>query len=525
MSRDKTATFFSFSMDLSCTFLSWSGLKMGEKIGEGGYGDVYRAIWIPSGTEVAVKQLRPKKNFSFSDLAKNFKHEANIMARCHSPHVVRLYGVCAELAHMALVIEYLPKGSLYQVLHDSKEELPWNPVRWGIALDIAKGLFYLHSQSIIHRDLKSLNILLDSKYHAKISDFGLATIDVGGNDILTKTKQKVVGNIGWCAPELLQGAKENAASDVYGYGMVLWEIASRKLPFQNILDNKAVLTKWIKDGNQEKLPVDCPKSYEQLVKICWKVANERPSAKMIVSGLRHAKPIDMDYQTGNSLYFQNQYKESLPYFEKAAEQDYPPAYFKLWNLYGGDRGLPKDSLKQQFCLQQIFFNIRWFQKKAEKGMADAQNILGFCYLNGLGITQDFSQAIKYYRLAADQGNAEAQNKLGWLYEHGPNDFVQAVKYYRLAADQRHVEAQINLGRCYHWGMGIAKNLSQAVRYYQLAANEGNAIAQTHLETLLKEESHLRYQVDQVPPTYFFSSSNTSTTTTVSMEVVNVAPTL
>ncbi len=106
-----------------------------------------------------------------------------------------------------MVMEYLPKGSLYQVLHDSKETLPWNPIRWDIAIDVGKGLSYLHSQNIVHRDLKSLNVLLDDQYRAKITDFGLAKIKLETNSTTTKTKQGM-GTTRWRAPELFKrGAK------------------------------------------------------------------------------------------------------------------------------------------------------------------------------------------------------------------------------------------------------------------------------------------------------------------------------
>ena len=180
------------------------------------------------------------------------------MAQCQFPHVVRLYGVCEEPGHVAMVMEYLPKGSFYQVLHDSKETLPMESRSLGDCHRCRKGLSYLHSQNIVHRDLKSLNVLLDNQYHAKITDFGLAKIKLESNSTSTKAKQGM-GTTRWRAPELFKrGANPNPASDVYSYGMVLWEIASRQLPFSDAADDVTVMG-WIKDGEQENLPADCPK--------------------------------------------------------------------------------------------------------------------------------------------------------------------------------------------------------------------------------------------------------------------------
>lgn len=143
--------------------LPWDSITVAEQVGEGGYGVVFRGQW--SGIEVAIKQLYLK---SLSQhLLEEFENESKVMAKCQFPNVVRLYGVCAEIGHYAMVMEYMAKGSLYQVLHNTEEALPWNPVRWQIAIDMGKGLAYLHGQQVLHRDLKSLNVLLDEHYRTK----------------------------------------------------------------------------------------------------------------------------------------------------------------------------------------------------------------------------------------------------------------------------------------------------------------------------------------------------------------------
>ena len=265
--------------------IAWDSVIVRNLIGHGSYGDVYQGEW--QGVNVAIKQLH-LKTLSTS-LLTDFGQEAKIMAQCQFPHIVRLYGVCLEEGHTAMVMEYLSKGSLYHVLHDDKETLPWNPIRWSIALDVGKGLMYLHNQKIIHRDLKSLNVLLDPQYQAKISDFGLSKIKLESSSTSTKI-HKGMGTTRWRAPELFKRrASPNEASDMYSYGMILWEIASRQLPFADAQDDVTVMG-FIKDGEKEEIPQDCPKEYSDLVQQCWDLPDKRPSARTLVSALVQAKP-------------------------------------------------------------------------------------------------------------------------------------------------------------------------------------------------------------------------------------------
>lgn len=217
-----------------------------DLLGHGGYGDVYRGGW--QNITVAVKQLYLKT--LSSELVKNFEQEALIMARCQFPYIVRLYGVCMESNHYALVMEYMSKGSLYDVLHNPTEVLPWNILRWDIAIDMGNGLAYLHNQNIIHRDLKSLNVLLDEQYHAKIGDFGQAKIKLATTSKSTERKN-MMGTTRWRAPELFERkATPTFASDVYSCGMVLWEIASRQLPFAEAQDDATVI-RWLEKENRK----------------------------------------------------------------------------------------------------------------------------------------------------------------------------------------------------------------------------------------------------------------------------------
>lgn len=218
--------------------IAWQSLQVGELIGNGSFGDVYQGSC--SGKPVAIKLLQMKT--LASHLVDDFKNEARFMWQCQSPHIVSLHGVCTEAGHYAMVMEYLPRGSLYHVLHDPKQDIP-EQTRWQIAIDMANGLAYLHAQNILHRDLKSFNILLDNDYHAKISDFGLAKLKLETRNTSTGRLSNRSGTVSWRAPELFKrNSTATQASDIYSLGMVLWELLTRELPFKDASDEQTIIS-------------------------------------------------------------------------------------------------------------------------------------------------------------------------------------------------------------------------------------------------------------------------------------------
>lgn len=127
--------------------------------------------------------------------------------------------------------------------------------------------------------------------------------------------------------------------------------------------------------------------------------------------------------------------------------------------------------------------VKWFRKAAEQGLADAQFNLGICYLSGKGVTQNYSEAVKWFRKAAEQGDEIAQYNLGEMYYNGngvTQNYSEAVKWYRKAAEQGYASAQIDLGTCYSSGKGVTQNYSEAVKWFRKAAEQGLAAAQYNL---------------------------------------------
>ncbi len=247
----------------------------GKPIGKGGYGTVYLGKW--HNVSVAIKELFVQSVL----ISKTFEKEAGVMAECNHPNIVRLFGVCLEEGKLALLMEYLEKGSLFDLLQNVKVTLLWSR-RYIIATDIGNGLSYLHSQKIIHRDLKSLNILIAKDDTAKITDFGLAKIRL---ETSNKTTGVVQGSIPWIAPELIsEEIPASTVSDVYSLGMVLWEIASRRTPFSTVESIPVLLGKKF-TNKHEAIPTDCPPAYAALIQKCWAKPPERPAANILAKEL------------------------------------------------------------------------------------------------------------------------------------------------------------------------------------------------------------------------------------------------
>ncbi|MBA0809297.1 hypothetical protein Gohar_024963, partial [Gossypium harknessii] len=196
-----------------------------NKIGEGGFGPVYKGV-LSDGMVIAVKQLSSKSKQG----NREFVNEIGMISALQHPNLVKLYGCCIEGNQLLLIYEYLENNSLARALFGRDEHrltLDWS-TRKKICLGIARGLAYLHEESrlkIVHRDIKATNVLLDKDLNAKISDFGLAKLDEEEN---THISTRIAGTIGYMAPEYAMRGYLTDKADVYSFGVVLLEIVSGK---------------------------------------------------------------------------------------------------------------------------------------------------------------------------------------------------------------------------------------------------------------------------------------------------------
>ncbi|XP_050433965.1 mitogen-activated protein kinase kinase kinase 10 isoform X2 [Adelges cooleyi] len=267
------------------TEIDFSELELEEVIGVGGFGKVYRGYW--NNKEVAVKAARQDPDEDISETVKNVKHEANLFWLLEHENIVSMLGVCLQVPNLCLVMEYARGGSLNRVLMGRKIR-PDVLVDW--AIQIARGMNYLHNGapiSLIHRDLKSSNVLLNEPIEnndfqfktLKITDFGLA------REVYKTTNMSAAGTYAWMAPEVIKTSTFSKASDVWSYGVLLWELLTGETPYKGI-DALAVAYGVAVNKLTLPIPSTCPQPFRELMEACWDSdSHRRPCFEDILKSL------------------------------------------------------------------------------------------------------------------------------------------------------------------------------------------------------------------------------------------------
>ncbi|CAL9107908.1 unnamed protein product, partial [Musa textilis] len=243
--------------------IPWSELILKERIGAGSFGTVHRAEW--HGSDVAVKILM-EQDFHPERL-KEFRREVAIMKSLRHPNIVLYMGAVTEPPKLSIVTEYLSRGSLYRILHrNGAREILDERRRLSMASDVAKGMNYLHNRStpIVHRDLKSPNLLVDKKYTVKVCDFGLSRLKA--NTFLSS--KSLAGTPEWMAPEVLRDEPSNEKSDVYSFGVILWELMTLQQPWSNLNPAQVVAAVGFK-GRRLEIPSDVNPHVAAIIESCW----------------------------------------------------------------------------------------------------------------------------------------------------------------------------------------------------------------------------------------------------------------
>uniref|UniRef100_A0A7N0R8W7 non-specific serine/threonine protein kinase n=1 Tax=Kalanchoe fedtschenkoi TaxID=63787 RepID=A0A7N0R8W7_KALFE len=259
-------------------------LNMGAAFAQGAFGKLYRGTY--NGEEVAVKLLeRPENNLERAQLMEQqFQQEVRMLATLKHPNIVRFIGSCRKPMVWCIVTEYAKGGSVRQFLMSRHNRAV--PLRTAVkqALDVARGMEYVHELNTIHRDLKSDNLLIFGDKSIKIADFGVARIEVQTEGMTPET-----GTYRWMAPEMIQHRPYNQKVDVYSFGIVLWELITGLLPFPNMTAVQAAFAV-VNKSVRPIIPNDCLPVLSEIMTRCWDANPDvRPSFSEVVRMLEHAE--------------------------------------------------------------------------------------------------------------------------------------------------------------------------------------------------------------------------------------------
>eukprot|EP01112_Ceratiomyxa_fruticulosa_P004101 TRINITY_DN1445_c0_g1_i1.p1 TRINITY_DN1445_c0_g1~~TRINITY_DN1445_c0_g1_i1.p1 ORF type:complete len:727 (+),score=136.48 TRINITY_DN1445_c0_g1_i1:310-2490(+) len=285
-----------------------SKLEYTLKLGAGSSGKVYKGLY--KGQEVAVKVL---KAITTQEQLEEFKKEFQIMCAIRSPNIVTFFGACLE-PKLCMVMEYCARDSLYHVMNNKRYDLGWDKF-FKFSKEMTAGMLALHgwSPQIVHRDFKSLNLLVNEQWDCKLADFGLSRFNTADN---LETLSKIRGTFAYCAPEVATGVGTpySTKSDVYSIGIVLWELVTRiitgeyarpfseynhiKVDFQIMLNSK--------EGLRPTLPANTPEVLVTLYKKCVaQEPEERPDCTDIMEALRAAEEMYTGDKQGYDLLRKN----------------------------------------------------------------------------------------------------------------------------------------------------------------------------------------------------------------------------
>ncbi|KGN64685.1 serine/threonine/tyrosine-protein kinase HT1 [Cucumis sativus] len=242
-----------------------SKLMFGHRFAFGAHSRLYHGIYEDK--VVAAKMINLPANDENGDLAgrlvKQFGREVTLLSRLHHPNVIKLVAAVKKPPVYCIITEYLPQGSLRAYLHKlEKKSLPLQK-QIAIALDIARGMEYIHSQGVIHRDLKPENILIDQDFCLKIADFGIAC-----EEAHCDTLAEDPGTFRWMAPEMIKRKPYGRKVDIYSFGLLLWELVAGKIPYEDMTPIQAAFA--VVDKNiRPVIPSECPPVIRVLIEQCW----------------------------------------------------------------------------------------------------------------------------------------------------------------------------------------------------------------------------------------------------------------
>ncbi|KAI4343758.1 hypothetical protein L6164_011067 [Bauhinia variegata] len=240
-------------------------LYIGSKFASGRHSRIYRGIYKQS--DVAIKLIsQPEEDEDLAvQLEKQFNSEVALLFPLRHPNIIAFVAACKKTPVFCIITEYLAGGSLRKYLqHQEPHSVPHKLVL-KLALDIARGMQFLHSQGILHRDLKSENLLLGEDMCVKVADFGISCLE---SQCSSDSAKGFTGTYRWMAPEMIKEKHHTKKVDIYSFAIVLWELLTAQTPFDNMTPEQAAFAATHKNA-RPPLPPECPWAFSHLINRCW----------------------------------------------------------------------------------------------------------------------------------------------------------------------------------------------------------------------------------------------------------------
>ncbi|XP_052877002.1 serine/threonine-protein kinase STY8-like isoform X1 [Gossypium arboreum] len=251
-------------------------LKIENRIASGSYADLYRGTYCSQ--EVAIKVLKPEQ--ITREMLREFSQEVYIMRKIRHKNVVQLIGACTRSPNLCIVTEFMARGSIYDYLHKQRGVFKL-PSLLKVALDVSKGMNYLHQNNIIHRDLKTANLLMDENQVVKVADFGVARVQSQSGVMTAET-----GTYRWMAPEVIEHKPYDHKADVFSFGISLWEILTGELPYGLLTPLQAAVAV-VQKNLRPTIPKHTHPRLRELLERCWlQDPSQRPNFSEIIDILK-----------------------------------------------------------------------------------------------------------------------------------------------------------------------------------------------------------------------------------------------
>ncbi|PSS30004.1 Serine/threonine-protein kinase [Actinidia chinensis var. chinensis] len=233
-------------------------LKFDNKVGSGSFGVLYKGSYCSQ--EVAIKVLNPER--VDKDMLREFAQEVFIMRKIRHKNVVQFIGACTRPPNLCILTEFMSRGSVYNFLHKQRGAFKFSALL-KVALDVSKGMNYLHQNNIIHRDLKTANLLMDEHEVVKVADFGVARVQTQSGVMTAET-----GTYRWMAPEVIEHKPYDHKADVFSFGIVLWELLTGELPHSLLTPLQAAVGV-VQQGLRPTIPKHTNQKLAELLERCW----------------------------------------------------------------------------------------------------------------------------------------------------------------------------------------------------------------------------------------------------------------